>query len=76
MAETWLLLQSGVGEPPWNMAFDEALLEASPTLSKPILRFYSWSAPAATFGYSQHFSQVERVTFLRPLIRRPTGGGV
>lgn len=76
MSGSWLLLESGAGEPAWNMAFDEALLESSPKFSKPILRFYSWSEPCATFGYSQHYSEIERVTMLRPLIRRPTGGGL
>ncbi len=76
MSETWLLLQSGLGEPAWNMALDEALLENSPQIAQPVLRFYGWTEPAGTFGYSQHFSEVERVTLLRPLIRRPTGGGL
>ncbi len=58
------------------MAFDEALLEALPRLGQPVLRFYGWTEPAATFGYFQKFSEVETVTLLRPLIRRPTGGGV
>jgi lipoate-protein ligase A len=58
------------------MALDEALLEAMPRLGKPILRFYGWTEPAATFGYFQKFAEVERATPLRPLIRRPTGGGV
>ena len=43
---------------------------------KPVLRFYGWTEPAATFGYFQKFSEVERATPLRPLIRRPTGGGI
>ncbi|MEO6184035.1 MAG: hypothetical protein ABIP71_13205 [Verrucomicrobiota bacterium] len=76
MAESWFLLQSGPGEPPWNMALDQALLENAPELAKPVLRFYGWTQPAASFGYSQHFSELERVTLLRPLIRRPTGGGL
>ena len=76
MSGSWLLLESGAGEPAWNMAFDEALLESSPKFSQPVLRFYSWSKPCATFGYSQHYSEIERVTMLRPLIRRPTGGGL
>lgn len=58
------------------MAWDEALLESSGRLGAPVLRFYSWSEPAATFGYSQHISQVAGWTPLRPLIRRPTGGGL
>lgn len=76
MPETWLLLQSGLGDPAWNMALDEALLENAPQIAKPILRFYGWTEPAATFGYSQPFAEIERVTMLRPLIRRPTGGGL
>ena len=76
MPEIWLLLQSGPGEPAFNMALDETLLESSPQIAKPVLRFYSWTESAATFGYSQHFSEIERVTLLRPLIRRPTGGGL
>lgn len=58
------------------MAFDEALLEAMPRLCKPVLRFYAWTEPAASFGYFQRFAEVERVTSLRPLVRRPTGGGI
>jgi lipoate-protein ligase A len=58
------------------MALDEALLEAMPRLSQPVLRFYGWIEPAATFGYFQKFAEVERATRLRPLIRRPTGGGI
>ena len=71
----WLLLQSGNCAPAFNMAFDEALLEAMPRLQKPVLRFYGWTEPAATFGYFQKFSEVSAATLLRPLIRRPTGGG-
>jgi len=58
------------------MALDEALLENVSRLGKPVLRFYGWTEPAATFGYFQKFSEVERATLLRPLIRRPTGGGI
>jgi lipoate-protein ligase A len=58
------------------MAVDEALLEAAPSLGAPVLRFYSWTEPAATFGYFQKIAEVERMTLLRPLIRRPTGGGL
>ncbi len=67
---------TGPGEPAFNMAFDEAMLLAMPRLARPILRFYGWNQPAATFGYSQKYADVEAVTLLRPLIRRPTGGGV
>ena len=76
MSETWLLLQSGVCAPDCNMALDEALLECSPQIGKPVLRFYGWTEQAGSFGYSQRFSELERVTHLRPLVRRPTGGGL
>jgi len=72
----WLLLNSGPGNPAYNMALDEALLEGASRLGKPVLRFYGWTEPAATFGYFQKYAEVERATRLRPLIRRPTGGGI
>ncbi len=58
------------------MALDEALLEAMPRLGHPVLRFYGWTELAASFGYFQRYSQVEQLTPLRPLVRRPTGGGI
>jgi lipoate-protein ligase A len=73
---TWLFLDSGAGDPAWNMAMDEALLEAAPDLSAPVLRLYGWTEPAATFGYSQRYEDLAKATLLRPLIRRPTGGGL
>jgi|YelNatPaOPRAMG01_1025707.scaffolds.fasta_scaffold02600_10 lipoate-protein ligase A len=75
-AGTWLLLDSGPGEPAWNMALDEALLESAAQRTEPVLRFYSWTTPAATFGYFQPYEQVARWTSVRPLVRRPTGGGL
>lgn len=72
----FFILNSGEGNPAFNMALDEALLEAMPRLQKPVLRFYGWTEPAASFGYFQKHADVERATMLRPLIRRPTGGGV
>jgi lipoyl(octanoyl) transferase len=58
------------------MALDEALLEAMPRLATPVLRFYSWTEAAGSFGYFQRYSDVERMTALRPLVRRPTAGGL
>ena len=72
----WHLLDSGAGRPSENMALDEILLETSPELGQAVLRFYAWSEPAATFGYFQRLADVENMTSLRPLIRRPTGGGL
>lgn len=72
----WLFLNSGKGDPAFNMALDEVLLEAMSHLRKPVLRFYGWTEPAASFGYFQKYADVECATLLRPLIRRPTGGGI
>jgi len=58
------------------MAVDEALLESMARLGTPVLRFYSWTETAASFGYFQKYSEVERMTSLRPLVRRPTAGGI
>jgi lipoate-protein ligase A len=71
-----LVWDSGRGPAAFNMAMDEALLEAVARLQKAVLRFYGWTEPAASFGYFQKFAEVERVTMLRPLVRRPTGGGI
>jgi lipoyl(octanoyl) transferase len=76
MSVTWCLLRTGLGAPSWNMALDEALLENASGIGHPILRLYGWNVPAATFGYFQKHVEVASWTPLRPLIRRPTGGGL
>jgi lipoate-protein ligase A len=76
MERAWFLLNSGRGEPTENMAVDKALLQAMSRLQAPVLRFYSWTVPAASYGYFQKAEIVERLTPLRPLVRRPTGGGI
>jgi lipoate-protein ligase A len=58
------------------MALDEVLLTASSTLGRAVFRVYAWKEPAASFGYFQKYADVERATLLRPLVRRPTGGGL
>jgi lipoyl(octanoyl) transferase len=73
---SWYLLRSGLGNAAYNMALDEALLEASAALGMPVLRFYGWTEAAASFGYFQKYAEVEQMTLLRPLVRRPTGGGL
>src|SRR5438128_6134191 len=75
-APCWFLLQSGPGNHAFNMALDEALLEAMPRLAAPVLRFYSWTEKAASFGYFQKYAEIQRMTMLRPLVRRPTAGGL
>lgn len=72
----WYLLEQGRQPAACNMALDEALLECAPELGRPVLRFYGWTEPAASFGYAQRYADIERWTKLRPLVRRPTGGGL
>lgn len=76
MIDEWFWLDSGTGDAPGNMAWDEALLEACGELGHPVLRSYAWTSPAATFGYFQRFADIAAWTPLRPLVRRPTGGGL
>jgi lipoate-protein ligase A len=73
---TWYCFNSGPGAAAFNMALDETLLESVASLGRPVLRFYGWADPAATFGHLQKYAVAEAATVLRPLIRRPTGGGV
>ncbi len=75
-AENWQWVDTGPGAAAFNMALDEALLETVAARARPLLRFYAWTERAATFGYSQRYGEVEPLTPLRPLIRRPTGGGL
>jgi len=72
----WCFLNTGPCDAAFNMALDEALLEQVSNLGLPVLRFYGWNQPAASFGYFQHYAEIERTTQLRPLVRRPTGGGL
>jgi lipoyl(octanoyl) transferase len=73
---TWLLLRTGPRSAAENMAVDELLLQSVANWNRSVLRFYTWSESAATFGYFQKYKEVERMTSLRPLMRRPTGGGL
>lgn len=74
--ELWDLLRTPPAAAAWNMALDELLMLRAEAVGRPTLRFYSWAEPAATFGYFQRSAEVETWTRLRPLIRRPTGGGL
>ena len=71
-----LVWRGQAGAPAWNMAADELLLRDSAALGQAVLRFYSWDRPSSSFGYFQRYADVEGWTELRPLIRRPTGGGL
>ncbi|NIM06942.1 MAG: hypothetical protein GTO55_10320 [Armatimonadetes bacterium] len=75
----WRLINSGPGTGSWNMAVDEAILEACIRGEvAPTLRIYSWQPPAISLG---HFQRPERALNLDAcrakgleVARRPTGG--
>ncbi|MEI6340711.1 MAG: lipoate--protein ligase family protein [Verrucomicrobiota bacterium] len=72
----WVFIDDGPVEPVLNMALDDALLEMAGVIGRPVLRWYGWTSAAASFGYFQPRAEVEGWTRLRPLLRRPTGGGL
>jgi len=74
----WRLLHTFPAPGSWNMAVDEAILEATGRgEAPPTLRLYSWDPPCLSLGYAQPNSDVDR-HFLSSLgwdlVRRPTGG--
>ncbi|MEZ0395007.1 MAG: biotin/lipoate A/B protein ligase family protein [Anaerolineales bacterium] len=78
MTDTWRLLLTPPARGAWNMAVDEAILEAAGRGdSLPTLRLYAWDPPCLSLGYAQPLSDVD-VPRLRArgwdLVRRPTGG--
>jgi lipoate-protein ligase A len=75
---TWRFLQTPSASGAWNMAVDEAILEAvGKGLVPSTLRVYSWEPPCFSLGYAQPFEDVD-LDRLRShgweIVRRPTGG--
>ena len=76
---TWRLLETGPRPGAWNMACDEAVLEAvGRRASPPTVRFYAWDPPAVSLGRHQPDPDLRSRTMLEELgvewVRRPTGG--
>jgi len=74
----WRLIKTPPSVGAWNMAIDEAILEAigkGNVLST--LRFYAWKPACLSLGYAQPFSDVNVDTLNAngwDIVRRPTGG--
>src|SRR5947208_2539412 len=76
---TWRIVEDGLGEAVWNMARDEAILNAVVAdAAPPTLRLYRWKQPSVSLG---RFQSVERTLHGEtcralgiPLVRRITGG--
>lgn len=77
-ATPWRLLVDRAARGAWNMAVDEALLEAvSRGRARPTLRFYQWAPACLSLGYFQPFAAVDAQACRAhgvQIVRRPTGG--
>jgi lipoate-protein ligase A len=78
MNNTWRLIKTPPAPGPWNMAVDEAILEAIGRKKViPTLRLYAWEPACLSLGYAQPVSDVD-IGRLKShgwnLVRRATGG--
>jgi lipoate-protein ligase A len=76
--KVWRLLITPPTHGAWNMAVDEAILEAvGRGGSLPTLRLYAWEPACLSLGYAQPLSDVD-IPCLQArgweMVRRPTGG--
>src|SRR5690606_14878512 len=74
----WRLIRTQPAAGAWNMAVDEAVLEAVGQGDVlPTLRLYAWNPPCLSLGFAQPVQDVDRAALARlgwELVRRPTGG--
>ena len=75
---TWRLLQTPPANGAWNMAVDEAILEAvGDGEMLPTLRLFAWQPACLSLGVAQSISDVDKSALEQRgwhLVRRPTGG--
>ena len=76
----WKIIDSGVGNAEKNMELDAQLLDSLGDAENPILHFYEWEAPSATYGHfldpSKHLNMDVATQIGLQLAKRPTGGGI
>lgn len=76
--DTWRLLITPPARGAWNMAVDEALLEAvGRAESLPTLRLYDWAPACLSLGYAQSYRDVDLHRLKAngwDVVRRATGG--
>lgn len=74
----WRLILDGANSGAWNMAADEALVEAVDAgRSAPVLRLYRWRPPCLSLGFSQPYEAADAAFCTArgvDVVRRPTGG--
>jgi len=75
---TWRLIRTPPASGAWNMAVDEAILEAVGIDEVlPTLRLYAWQPPCLSLGYAQSAADADHEQLAAhgwELVRRPTGG--
>ncbi|HOM67883.1 MAG TPA: biotin/lipoate A/B protein ligase family protein [Brevefilum fermentans] len=78
LKSTWRLINHPPAKGSWNMAVDEAILEAIFTgEALPTLRLYAWQPACLSLGHAQAFSEVNTEQVKAngwDIVRRPTGG--
>lgn len=75
---TWRVLRTPPADGAWNMAMDEAVMEAAGRGEVlPTLRLFAWEPPCLSIGYAQPFSDIDEACLRAKgwgIVRRPTGG--
>jgi len=77
---SWRLIDTGIKDLYTNMAIDEAIIRLVSKENIPVLRFFDWSNPCISIGFSQRVKNVLDVQLCENegilFVRRPTGGGI
>ena len=75
---TWRVLRTPPADGAWNMAVDEAVMEAAGRGEvRPTLRLFAWETPCLSIGYAQPISDIDEARLRAKgwgIVRRPTGG--
>jgi len=74
----WRILRTPPASGAWNMAVDEAILEAvGRRAALPTLRLYAWQPACLSLGYAQPYADADLDALSQhgwEIVRRPTGG--
>ena len=74
----WRLVRTPAAPGAWNMALDEAILEAiGRGAVLPTLRLYAWQPACLSLGYAQPAAEIDASALAAhgwDVVRRPTGG--
>ena len=77
---SWKILETQPKSAEQNMLADRNLLQDLETSGQPVLHFYEWDGPSATYGHfidpQDHLDMQGVERHQLQLSRRPTGGGI